>query len=171
MPRCLSPRPSRRARRLTLDERVRRLFADGEEPAAAFTPDGKLIYANAAAQSRIAGATTLAALSLQTLAFTALEAGNATGTARAGDTSFDVAAFRLGADAARVLALILPQQPSVVARPQSAPPGTGQAPPHRLLPSPPGAKSCLLNGGTRCVSSGTWTPTAASASARTNSSN
>jgi PAS domain S-box-containing protein len=120
---------------LALDERVRRLFADGEEPAAAFTPDGKLIYANAAAQSRIAGATTLAALSLQTLAFTALEAGNASGMARAGDTSFEVAAFRLGTDAARVLALILPQQPGVEVRPQSAAPMV--AAPSAPLPATP----------------------------------
>jgi PAS domain S-box-containing protein len=113
---------------LTLDERVRRLFADGEEPAAAFTPDGKLIYANTTAQSLLAGATTLAALSLQTLAFTALETGNASGTARSGDTSFDVAALRLGADAALVLALILPRQPNPAARPQSAAPAVAAPP-------------------------------------------
>jgi PAS domain S-box-containing protein len=120
---------------LTLDERVRRLFADGEEPAAVFTPDGKLLFANAAAQSLLAGATTLAALSLQTLAFTALEAGNANGTARAGDISFDVAAFRLGTDATRVLAFILPQQPTPASRPQSAAPGTA-APGAAAAPPP-----------------------------------
>jgi PAS domain S-box-containing protein len=114
---------------LTLEERARRLFVDGEEAAAAFTPDGKLIYANAAAQSWIAGATTLAALSLQTLAFTALETGNASGTARSGDTSFDVAALRLGTDASRVLALILPQRPSPASRPQSAAPEAAAPPP------------------------------------------
>src|SRR3984957_679848 len=47
---------------LTLAERVRRLFPEGDGAVAAFTADGKLIYANAAAQTLIAGATTLSAL-------------------------------------------------------------------------------------------------------------
>ena len=86
---------------LTLGERVRRLFADGEEAVATFAPEGTLIYANAAAQTRLAGATVLSALGIETLAATALETGSASGTARLGDASFDVAATRLGTAASR----------------------------------------------------------------------
>jgi len=104
---------------LALDERARRLFVDDAEGAAVFAPDGRLLYANVAAKARLAGATTLMALSLQTLAFTALQAGHAKGTANVGGACFDVTALRLGADASLVLALILPQQTTPVPRPQS----------------------------------------------------
>ena len=40
---------------LTLRERVRRLFADHDRPLAAFSSDGTLIYATAAARARLAG--------------------------------------------------------------------------------------------------------------------
>jgi PAS domain S-box-containing protein len=96
---------------LTLAERVRRLFADAEDAIATFTPDGRLIYANAAAQSRLAGVTALSALGIETLAATALEIGNASGSAGLGGVSFNVAAWRLGTDASRVIVLTLPQQP------------------------------------------------------------
>ncbi len=43
--------------------------------------------------------TTLSALGIEALAATALETGSASGTARSGNTSFDVAAMRLGKDA------------------------------------------------------------------------
>jgi PAS domain S-box-containing protein len=92
---------------LGLGERVRRLFGDGEEPIAAFAPDGALVYANAAAQSRLAGATMLSALGIETLGATALETGSAGGTAHIGQAAFEVAAIRLGNDASRVLLLTM----------------------------------------------------------------
>jgi PAS domain S-box-containing protein len=105
---------------LTLDERVRRLFAAADDAIAAFAPDGALVYANAAAQTRLAGVRTLSALGIETLAATALETGSAGGTARLGEASFAVAAARLGIDAARVLVVTLPGQPGQNTRAQSA---------------------------------------------------
>jgi PAS domain S-box-containing protein len=105
---------------LTLDERVRRLFAAADDAIAAFAPDGALVYANAAAQTRLAGVRTLSALGIETLAATALETGSASGTARLGEASFAVAAARLGIDATRVLVVTLPGQPGQNARAQSA---------------------------------------------------
>jgi PAS domain S-box-containing protein len=96
---------------LTLGARVARLFGGCEEPVAGFAPDGTLLYANAAAQARLAGATTLSALGIETLAATVLETGSAAGTARLGGVAFEVAAVRLGKDASRVLLLTMPQQP------------------------------------------------------------
>ncbi len=104
---------------LSLGERVRRLFGDTEEPVAAFTPDGALVYANAAAQSRLAGATALSALGIGTLAATALETGSGSGTVQIGQAAFTVAVMRLGKDAARVLLLTMPQQPSRAPREQN----------------------------------------------------
>ena len=80
---------------LTLTERVRRLFADADQAVAVFTPDGALLYAGAVAQKRLADATTLSALGI--------------------DTS---AATTLGADATRALLVMLPSPPAVT------PPGT-----------------------------------------------
>jgi PAS domain S-box-containing protein len=93
---------------LTLGERVCRLFAEDAAPIAGFGADGTLIHANAAAQTRLAGATTLAALGLETLAAAAAETGSASATARWGGTSFEVAAACLGKDASRVLLLTMP---------------------------------------------------------------
>ena len=114
-------------RELSLSERVRRLFGDCEEPIAGFAPDGTLVYANAAAQARLSGATTLSALGIETLAATVLETGNASGTARIGQAAFDVAATRLGKDASRVLLLTMPQQPGEAPVEPSAPQGMEQA--------------------------------------------
>ena len=97
-------------RDLSLGERVRRLFGDCEEPIAGFAPDGTLVYANAAAQARLSGATALSALGIETLAATVLETGSASGTARIGQAAFEVAATRLGKDASRVLLFTMPQQ-------------------------------------------------------------
>src|SRR5580704_4330279 len=105
---------------LTLNERVRRLFADAADAIAAFAPDGALVYANAAAQTRLAGVRTLSAFGIETLAATALETGSASGTARLGEASFAVVATRLGIDATRVLVVTLPEQPDQNARVQSA---------------------------------------------------
>ncbi|HUI13635.1 MAG TPA: PAS domain-containing protein [Xanthobacteraceae bacterium] len=96
---------------LSLGERVHRLFSDCEEPIAAFTPDGTLLYANAAGQSQLVGATLLSALGIETLAATVLETGSGSGTARIGQADVHVAGFRLGKDASRVLLLTMPQQP------------------------------------------------------------
>jgi PAS domain S-box-containing protein len=93
---------------LPLGERVRRLFGDCEEPVASFAPDGKLVYANPAAQTRLSGATMLSALGIETLAATVLETGSAGGTAHLGDASFEVVATRLGKDASRLLVLTMP---------------------------------------------------------------
>jgi PAS domain S-box-containing protein len=82
---------------LTLDERVRRLFADADEAVAGFAPDGTLLYANAAAQTRLSGAKTLAALGVEAAAATAL-----------------------GSDAARVLIVTLPPPADDPPRAQSA---------------------------------------------------
>ena len=97
---------------LTLSERVRRLFGDCEQPIATFAPDGTLVYANAAAQTRLSGATMLSALGIETLAATVLETGSASGTSHLGNAAFDVAATRLGKDASCVLVLTMAQQPS-----------------------------------------------------------
>src|SRR5580704_18269494 len=105
---------------LTLNERVRRLFADAADAIAAFAPDGALVYANAAVQTRLAGVRTLSALGIETLAATALETGSASGTARLGEASFAVAAARLGSDATRVLVVTLPGQLGQITRAQSA---------------------------------------------------
>ncbi len=106
---------------LSLRERVRRLFGDWAGPIAGFAPDGTLVHANAAAQVRLAGATMLSALGIETLAATVLETGSASGTARVGQAAFEVAAIRLGKDASRVLLLTMPQQPSKPLLEQSAP--------------------------------------------------
>ena len=105
---------------LPLGERVRRLFGDCEEPIASFAPDGRLVYANPAAQARLSGATMLSALGIETLAATVLETGSASGTAHLGNASFAVAATRLGKDASRLLVLTMPP-PSEAPRGQSAP--------------------------------------------------
>ena len=109
---------------LTLSERVRRLIGDCQEPFAAFAPDGTLVYANPAAQTRLSGATMLSALGIETLAATVLETGSAGGTAHLGNVSFEVAATRLGKDASRVLALTMPQRPSEAPREQIGPQDT-----------------------------------------------
>ena len=94
---------------LPLGERVCQLFADCQEPIASFAPDGQLVYANAAAQARLCGATMLSALGIETLAATVLETGSASGTAQMGNATFAVEATRLGKDASRVLLLTIPQ--------------------------------------------------------------
>ena len=106
---------------LTLRERVRRLFADHEDAIAAFAPEGVLLYANAAAQSRLAGITTLPALGIEALAATTLETGSGSGTARLGQASFDVAALRLGTDVSRVIVLTLPRAKNEAPSAPSAP--------------------------------------------------
>jgi len=106
---------------LSLAERVRRLFAEREEAIAAFTPDGTLLYANAAAQPQLSPASTLPALGIEALAASALETGSAAATARLGEAAVDVAVLRLGKDQMRVLAVIIRPRPVEVSRPQDSP--------------------------------------------------
>ncbi|HEY1981300.1 MAG TPA: PAS domain-containing sensor histidine kinase, partial [Xanthobacteraceae bacterium] len=115
---------------LTLAERVRRLFPEGDGAVAAFTAEGKLIYANAAAQTLIAGATTLAALGIEPLACTALDAGTATGTARASHASLAIDVVRIGKEAEGVLVLTLAPRPAPTPPlnpPQPVPPLVAEA--------------------------------------------
>ena len=117
---------------LTLAERVRRLLADDEDAIAAFTPDGTLLYANAAAQTLLPAATTLPALGITALPATALETWSAVGPTRLGETAVDVAAARLGKDQTCVLAVTLTPRPTDEARsprgsPQQAPPVRSEA--------------------------------------------
>ncbi len=80
---------------LSLQERVRRVFADRGQALAVFAPDGALLYATVAAATRLDGAATLSALGAQTIAAQALTSGSATGAARCGQVHIE----RLGADA------------------------------------------------------------------------
>ena len=96
---------------LSLAERVRRLFPAGAAALAAFTPDGALIYANAAAAQRLNGTSSLSALGIDTLSATALRDGRANGMAHLGQIPVDVAALRLGKDESRVLILTWGVQP------------------------------------------------------------
>ena len=102
---------------LTLGERVRRLFADGNDAIAAFGADGTLVHANAAALARLAGATTLSALSLA--GFVAPETGSVQTNADIGGATTSVTVERLGKDNGRVLLLTLAPQP---AQPAENPP-------------------------------------------------
>ena len=100
---------------LPLAERVRRLFADGADAVAAFTPDGTRLHANAAALQRLNGTTSLSALGIDALAARALRDGHANGVAYMGQIPFEVAALRLGKDESRVLALTWPTPPKTAA--------------------------------------------------------
>jgi signal transduction histidine kinase len=90
---------------------VRRLFPDGTAALAAFTPDGALLYANAAAAQRLNGTSSLSALGIDTLSATALRDGRANGVAHLGQIPVDVAALRLGKNESRVLILTWATQP------------------------------------------------------------
>ena len=57
---------------LPLSERVKRLFSDQTQPLAAFAPDGTLLAATSAAQTRVTGVPTLSALGLAAIASQAL---------------------------------------------------------------------------------------------------
>ena len=80
---------------LTLQERVRRLFADSAQPLAAFAPEGALLYGTEAALAQFEGATTLSELGIEASGAEALGAG----TAQSGPVAIE----RLGRDASAVL--------------------------------------------------------------------
>ena len=105
---------------LPLDERVRRLFGDRDEPIAAFAADGGLVYANAAARKELGGADRLSALGIDTLAAAALQSGQGTATAQWNGKSLAVTATRLGGDASQLLVLTMPQQAEAPAAAQEA---------------------------------------------------
>jgi PAS domain S-box-containing protein len=113
---------------LPLEERLRRLLAGCEEPAALFSPDGRLLHATSSARALINGADTLAQLGADALAARALAAGHA--------QSRTVTIDRLGADEIAVLLL------------RFSTPSTAEAPtesrgnPHLVqFPHPPAADS------------------------------
>src|SRR5580704_12943852 len=117
---------------LTLAERVRRLFADGNDAIAAFGADGMLVHANAAASARLAGATTLSALGLA--GFAAPETGSVQTNADIGGATTNVTVERLGKDNGRVLLLTLAPQPAETPPAQSVIETTA-APPHIVEPA------------------------------------
>ena len=100
---------------LTLGERVQRLLDGDADPAAAFLPDGRLVYANAQAQHWLNGTSTLAALGLEVLAAAALQTGTASTAAKLNGDAGDILLACLGQGASSVV-LVLVQQP---ARPAS----------------------------------------------------
>jgi PAS domain S-box-containing protein len=134
---------------LTLAERVRRLFPEGDGAFAAFAAEGKLIYANPAAQTLIAGATTLSALGIEAPADTVLDAGTAiaTGTAQATHALFDVDVVRIGKEAERVVVLTLARRPAETPAPsllQLVPPSVTEAAPQPDAEIQPEIPQCVV---------------------------
>jgi signal transduction histidine kinase len=108
--------------RLTLAERVRRLFADHQTPIAVFAPGGALLHANASARSCLGRTTTLAALDIDALVAQALETGGAGGAARGPQGSVKVSVHRLGEAASRAIMV------ASLAPPSATPCGNAPAP-------------------------------------------
>ena len=100
---------------LTLGERVQRVLDGDADPAAAFLPDGRLVYANVQAQHWLNGTSTLAALGLEVLVAAALQSGTASTAAKLNGDACDILLACLGQGASSVV-LVLVQQP---ARPAS----------------------------------------------------
>jgi PAS domain S-box-containing protein len=84
---------------LSLQERVSRLFAGYEAPLAVFSPDGKLMHATLAAEGKLGGARSLAALGIVAVATDALRLGHGRGATAYGP----IAIKRIGADASTAL--------------------------------------------------------------------
>ena len=93
---------------LPLNERVKRLFSDQTQPLAAFAPDGTLLTATSAVQTRITDTPTLSALGLAAIASEALAAGSASAVTDHGQ----VAVRRLGRGAWVVLLAAFDAEPS-----------------------------------------------------------
>jgi signal transduction histidine kinase len=96
---------------LTLAERVQRLLDEDADPAAAFMPDGRLVYANAQAQHWLDGTSTLAALGLEVLATAALQTGTANTAAKLNGDACDILLTCLGQGASSVV-LVVVQRPA-----------------------------------------------------------
>ena len=116
---------------LPLAERARRLLAGCDEAAALFSPDGTLLHATPAAQSRFERATTFAALGIEKLAGEALAAGSASGHPAIGAITVE----RIGADAATVLLAILEPQPAFVEQKPTEPVAPPSPPPAPTQPT------------------------------------
>ena len=84
---------------LPLHERVSRLFAATEKSVLAFTPDGKLLYATPAAQTRFAATQPAAELGVTGMLDRALASGSASGPTPYGHVTIE----RLGTEASAVL--------------------------------------------------------------------
>ena len=127
---------------LPLAERVRRLGVGIDAPIAFFSGGGDLMDATPAAEARLLGLKSLAALGADTLAGEALVAGRASGTSHLGPITLE----RIGADASIVLLASFPQAaqalaPEPVADATPAPAKEQSAPaaiePGRLPPATP----------------------------------
>lgn len=105
---------------LPFDERLRRLLAGCEEPAALFAADGKLLHATPSARARLGTAETLAQVGAGDLAARALTAGHAQSAALAID--------RLGTDAKAVLLVRFAPVAAQIAAQQVAPQAPQSAP-------------------------------------------
>jgi len=89
---------------LSLDERVRRVFAGTRTPLAIFSTEGRLIHVSPAAADRLGAIATLAALAAQDIAAEALGAGRATGATAVGPTVVE----RIGCGGSIVLLATFP---------------------------------------------------------------
>jgi signal transduction histidine kinase len=139
---------------LSLAVRVRRLFSDATTALAAFTPDGALLYANAAAAQRLNGTSRLSALGIDTLSATALRDGRANGVARLGQIPVDVTALRLGKDESRVLILTWATQPwAMQPKPGSTSAPAEQSPEQVHAASAPEAQAAPLSSPTAAAAS------------------
>ena len=105
---------------LTLAERVQRLLDEDNEPTAAFTPDGRLVYANAQAQHWLDETSTLETLGLEELAAAAQQTGVANAAAKLNGEACDILLACLGQDASSVV-LVVVQHPARQTREAPAP--------------------------------------------------
>jgi PAS domain S-box-containing protein len=103
---------------LSLHERVRRLLRDTDALLAVFSTDGTLVDATPAAQARLAGARTLAALGVEELAAEASACGHAASPAT-GHGASPIAIDRIGSGPATVLVVTFDEAPQTVATPST----------------------------------------------------
>jgi PAS domain S-box-containing protein len=96
---------------LPLAERVRRLLDGADDAVAAFTTDGTLLYATAAARPLSGAPISLAELGAEALATAALASGSASGATKRGAAT----ARRLGRDATSVVILSFDGAPAATA--------------------------------------------------------
>jgi PAS domain S-box-containing protein len=89
---------------LSLDERVRRVFAGSRAPLAIFSTEGQLIHVSAGGADRLGPAATIEALTAQEIVAEALSAGRAGGETTVGPMLFE----RIGSGSAIVLLATFP---------------------------------------------------------------
>src|SRR6516162_9712284 len=141
---------------LTLAERVQRLLDADADPAAAFMPDGRLVYANAQAHHWFDGTSTLAGLGLEVPAAAALQTGSAN------------TAVKLKGDACGILLACLGQGTNSVVLVVVQPPGrpANQALATKIeLETAPGNQNRSFQPMSSAAASGTGAVTAAPARA------